>query len=446
MSDVVVLGAGLAGLSAARDLVAGGADVVVLEARSRVGGRVEQARAPDGGRPIQLGGELVGPIHMAYLELVDELGLSLQPTYTAAAGDTTYDLLEGVTRSYDFPFADTDERADFVRVQGLFVELAKTVDPSDPWRHVDARRLDDVSVGAWARSVGALPSTVRALQVASLSLSAGSSERMSLLSELRRSAVAPDPGFDAYYEQWESLQVTEGSAEVALSMEVALGERVRLEQEVSAVGVTAAGCTVTTVSGERFEAEAVVCALPVSVLGQVQIDGVDPERLASLRRQRHAHAAKLVTVYGRPVWADLGANGLAEGEHLLGSTWPQRDGVLSGLVPPERIAWLLATAEEERESVLHEELRRMYGDDAAQPVETHLRLWATDPYTRGYVTHWWPGDVLRVGPRHGTHAPPFYVCGSDQWVAGYMEGAVRTGRGAAAAALGAKESRWVHAS
>ena len=54
---------------------------------------------------------------------------------------------------------------------------------------------------------------------------------------------------------------------------------------------------------------------------------------------------------------------------------------------------------------------------------------ATDPYTRGYVTHWWPGDVMRVGPLHGTHDPPFYVCGSDQWVAGYMEGAVRTGRG-----------------
>jgi len=46
-----------------------------------------------------------------------------------------------------------------------------------------------------------------------------------------------------------------------------------------------------------------------------------------------------------------------------------------------------------------------------------------------------PGDVEAVGPLHGTHEPPFYVCGSDQWVAGYMEGAVRTGRAAAAAAL-----------
>lgn len=446
MNDVVVLGAGLAGLAAARDLASAGADVVVLEARDRVGGRVEQVAARDGGRPIQLGGELVGPVHTAYLELVDELGLSLEPTYTAAAGDTTYDLLEGVYRSDDYPFADAAERADYDRVQALFVQLAQTVDPTDPWSHPDARALDDASVGAWARQVGAMPSTVRALVVGSLSLAAGSYERISLLSELRRAVIAPNPSFDAYYEQWESLQVTEGSAEVALRMAAELGERVRLEEEVRSVSVAAGSCTVTVRSGEQLEAEVVVCALPVSVVRHVQIDGTDSERIASLRRQRHAHAAKLVTVYERSVWAGLGANGLMEGEHLLGSTWPQRDGVLSGLVPPERMAWLLATADEEQAPALYEELRRMYNDDAAAPLETYLRLWATDPFTLGYVTHWWPGDVMRVGPRHGTHAPPFYVCGSDQWVAGYMEGAVRTGRGAAAAALGAKESQWVHAS
>ncbi len=441
-----MLGAGLAGLAAARDLAAGGADVVVLEARDRVGGRVEQVAAHDGGRPLQLGGELVGPVHAAYLELVEELGLSLEPTYTAAAGDTTYDLFEGVSRSGGFPFADAMQQDDYARVQGLFVELALTVDPADPWAHPDAGRLDTASVGAWARSVNALPSTVRALEVGSLSLAAGSAERTSLLSELRKAAVAPDPGFDAYYEHWESLQVAEGSAEVALRMAVGLGERVRLGEDARSVGVSSTGCVVTTSSGERLEAEAVVCALPVSVLGQIRIEGVDPERLESLRRQRHAHAAKLVTAYERSVWADLGANGLSEGEHLLASTWPQRDGVLSGLVPPERIAWLLATADAEREPVLLDELRRMYGDEAAAPVQAFLRTWATDPHTRGYVTHWWPGDVLRVGPRHGTHAPPFYVCGSDQWVAGYMEGAVRTGRAAAAAALGAPESRWAYAS
>ena len=67
-----------------------------------------------------------------------------------------------------------------------------------------------------------------------------------------------------------------------------------------------------------------------------------------------------------------------------------------------------------------------------------MRAWGVDPFTQGYVTQWAPGDVMAVGPLHGTHEPPFYVAGSDQWVAGYMEGAVRTGRAAAAAALGAR--------
>ena len=64
------------------------------------------------------------------------------------------------------------------------------------------------------------------------------------------------------------------------------------------------------------------------------------------------------------------------------------------------------------------------------------RHWGTDPYTLGYVALWEPGDLTAVGPLHGTHEPPFYVAGSDHWSAGYMEGAVRTGRDAARAILG----------
>src|SRR6476660_3113379 len=84
--DVIVLGAGLAGLSASRDLAAAGTDVLVLEARDRVGGRVEQATLHDG-RLVQLGGEVVGRGHTSYLGLVAELGLTTVPSYVAEPGE-----------------------------------------------------------------------------------------------------------------------------------------------------------------------------------------------------------------------------------------------------------------------------------------------------------------------------------------------------------------------
>jgi monoamine oxidase len=87
-TDVVVVGAGLAGLSAARDLMNAGTGVVVLEARNRPGGRVEQTTLADG-RIVQLGGEVIGPFHEAYLGLAEELGLTIVPSFPQLPGEDT---------------------------------------------------------------------------------------------------------------------------------------------------------------------------------------------------------------------------------------------------------------------------------------------------------------------------------------------------------------------
>jgi monoamine oxidase len=193
---------------------------------------------------------------------------------------------------------------------------------------------------------------------------------------------------------------------------------------------------VTLADGEELRAEAVVCALPVGPLRDVAIAGVSDERLGSLHRQRQALAAKIVAAYREPVWRRAGASGLSGGEGMVGSTWPQSDHALSMLVGPERLAHFLAAPPERRRDEVLATLARLYGSPAAAPETLLERAWGVDPFTRGYVSQWAPGDLMAVGPLHGTHEPPFYVCGSDHWVAGYMEGAVRTGRAAAAAALG----------
>jgi monoamine oxidase len=432
--DVVVIGAGLAGLSAARDLARAGTDVVVLEARNRPGGRVEQTTLADG-RLVQLGGEVVGPFHEAYCGLVAELGLTLEPSFPQLPGEDTYVLTTGTVVGDGFPWMGEADRASYDAANEAFGRLAATVDPDDPWSHPDADRLDRLSVGDWLREIGATANAVRARDLAMLALSAESIERTSLLSDLRKEAAAGAEGFYDY-ETWECQRVAEGSATVALQMGEELGHRVRYATPVTRVEISRPVSSVTTATGERFDCDAVVSAVPVGPLRRIAIEGVSRERLDSLDRQRHALSAKVCFAYESSWWEAQGQNGTMYFETgVMGGTWLQREGILSALVPPERMGAFLATSPALVEGDLIVEMVEAMGDRAADPLAVFFRRWGADPWTEGYITSWRPGDVTAVGPLHGTHEPPFYVCGSDQWVCGYMEGAVRTGRGAARALL-----------
>ena len=205
--DVVVVGAGLAGLSAARDLVAGGTDVVVVEARGRAGGRVEQTRLPDG-RLVQLGGELVGDFHTAYRGLVDELGLTLVPGFGDEHGPGPARRSpcspRGAWSAASWPWFSDADRASYDAAEAEFAQArGRRSTPTIPGRTPMPIGSTGSRSAPGCAPVGATPNAVRARELAMLALSAESVERTSLLSDLRKEAAAGASGFYGY-AVWES--------------------------------------------------------------------------------------------------------------------------------------------------------------------------------------------------------------------------------------------------
>ena len=219
-------GQGLAGLSAARDLKRSGADVIVLEARDRVGWPRrggDAARRAQWSRPAARCSGRVTPPTASLSK--SSAWLSSRAT-SSDPGEISWGLVDGVYVGDEVPWMSEAERRDDERIGRAFVELAATVDPDDPWGHPDAARLDALSLAGWLREQDALPAVHRRHELASLSLACDSPERTSLLAELRKHAVLGGEGFYDL-ERWEGLRVAEGAAEVALAMAAELDTQIR---------------------------------------------------------------------------------------------------------------------------------------------------------------------------------------------------------------------------
>src|SRR5881394_2431170 len=148
-TDVVVVGAGLAGLAAARAVEAGGAHALVLEARDRVGGRVLNHDLSHG-EVVELGGEWIGPAQLSVNKLVAEFGLETFPTYNE--GENILDL-HGKVKRYtgEIPPLPKAALVDLAQSQLRFDRLAKRIPLEAPWAADRAERWDEETFATWVR-------------------------------------------------------------------------------------------------------------------------------------------------------------------------------------------------------------------------------------------------------------------------------------------------------
>ncbi len=448
--SVIVVGAGLAGLAAARILVAAGIDVTVVEARDRVGGRTESGVTADG-TPIELGGQWIGPTQNRMYELVDELGLETFPTYNT--GEMLLQLGGKQTRVASHrgatPKLNPFVLADLAQGLARFDRLARRVDLDRPWVGPRAEQLDGQTFETWIRRNLRTPLGREYFRVATEAVFSTQSSDLSMLHALfyARSGSGLETllGTDRGAQQ---DRIVGGSWQISERMAEPLGDRVHLGMAVRRIehDDTTAGVTVRTTStdgtdGPTFTADAVIVTLPPTLAGRIDYAPALPSWRDQLTQRLPAGSViKVYAVYDEPFWRRDGLNGQVGSDQgpvkvVFDNSPPDgTPGILVGFLEGnDGRRFARATLPERRDAVLGC-FARYFGDAALRPLEYIERDWMAEQYSRGcYGAHFTPGVWSGFGHALRTPVGRIHWAGAEcspVWN-GYMEGAVRSGEATA---------------
>lgn len=439
--DVVVVGAGIAGLVAACELTRAGHEVQVLEARDRVGGRLLNATLP-GGAPIEVGGQWVGPSQHQILALIGELGLQTFPTHVAGRHIAE---VGGARSDYSgrIPRLDPVTLADIAQTQWRLDRMAARIPLVDPWRAPGAERLDSQTFDTWLRRTARTPRGRAFFRLLTEAVFSTGPEDLSAL--WAGFYIGAAGGLDALIDTEGGAQqdrVVGGAQTIAIEMARELGDRVMLDSPVTAVDWDAAGARVRT-GDHVVSARHLVIAVPPPLASRIRYSpGLPGDRDQLIQRMPMGRVIKINVVYPEPFWRADGWSGQANSDtRPLGTVFDNTPHASpsDGAVPGVLVGFLegrhadrasRVTAADRRAQVL-EDLAGYFGPRALDPVDYIERDWAEEEYSRGcYGAFAAPGTLTRFGPHLRRPVGPIHWAGTEtatRW-AGYMDGAVESGR------------------
>ncbi|MCW2512392.1 MAG: monoamine oxidase [Mycobacterium sp.] len=448
---VVVVGAGLAGLTAAVDLAESGAEVTVLEARERVGGRMHGVPVTGGG-VADGGAAYLGVRHTELLSMIEEYGLDLAST--EMLGDSTFLVSDDRTTT-----ASRVPPLDAVALGDLFdqlEDLVAQVRPDAPWETPGAEALDRITAARWlAESVphpdaqtffplfigemmAADPAAISVLHMAFYLRSGGGIRYLN--------------AFEGGAQQW---RIDGGAHQLTRALAERLGDRVQLGQPVRAIDQDADGVVVHGVSSidgspTEFRADRVVVAIPPLLAQGIEFRPALPAPRATAATGRGC-AVKVHLSYPAPIWRRQGLSGWSVSAHgpLLStvddSPPDESVGVLTGFVTGAAASAFSALSSAEQRDAALAHVRRIF-PDLPEPTRCTVTDWLAEEYSRGcYAALFGPGDWSQLGPTMTTPHGRVHWAGTETSLEffGLMEGAIRSGRRAASELTNAAEAATV---
>ncbi|MFD9847485.1 flavin monoamine oxidase family protein [Streptomyces parvus] len=443
-ADVVVIGAGVSGLTAARRLAEAGRSVIVIEANDRVGGRTVNLDVGDG-VITEGGGQWVGPGQDRILALMDELGIETFKTYVE--GKSIY-RRQGKTKLYTgtIPPLSPVVLADYAQAQLRLERMAASVPLDAPWTAKNARKWDNTTFGHWL-DANTFTEEVRLLFTLAFSVTDGEDlHSTSLLVQLAR--IAGCGGIDHLVNITGGAQesrVVGGTQVISLRMAEQLGERVILGSPVSEIHQGDEGVLVRS---ERIDvrADRVIVAMAPADANRIRFMPDLPTRRAMLqRRWCNGTESKIFAVYDRPFWREHGFSGqavtdLPVANYVVDNSPPDGSvGILLTFVGTAGsgygLRWTDAILDdpEARKAAFLADLTTLFGPEAARPTAYLEQDWTHEPWIGGCVSSRPPGVLTQYTDADRQPVGRIHWAGTETAVLnqGYIDGAVSAGERAA---------------
>ena len=445
-ADVIVVGAGLSGLIAAREVLRAGHEPLVLEADDRVGGRI-LTEEPTPGVFLELGAQWIGDTHHRMEALAAELGIGLYQQFED--GDTSYEFGGRILRGEAFHAAHAEDVAQVERVLRELDVMAASVDVAAPWAAPRADEWDRISVGQWYDQQGLSPLGRELLEICTVGILAVPTVEVSLLG-LLVNVVTCGVTADLLSESEGGAQTKRfvgGTGQIPQRLADELGERVVLGSPVLTIDVGDGVVTVGCRGGLVAKGKQVIVALAPTLAGRIMYDPPLPGVRDQLtQRMPQASAHKSFVVYDEPFWRDEGLNA-----QLISDAGPARmsndscmpegtggPGIILAFLEGENARVQGRWPEEQRQAALRDELVRHFGPRAAKPELVVEGGWTDRQWTRGcYNANPGPCGWIHFGASLAEPIGPIKWAATETALAwsGYMEGAVDAGQRAAREAL-----------
>ncbi len=438
-ADVLVVGAGLAGLTAARNLVAAGYSVLVLEARDRVGGRMVNEDIGDG-KIVEMGGQWAGPTQDRLMALATEMEVASFRTYDTGQKVLHFNGKRG-TYTGAIPRINPLVLIEIARAQARLESLAKKVPTDAPWMAPGAQKLDGQTFETWIRRNTASRGARTLLALGIEAVFAAEPGDLSMLHVLFYTHSGGS--FQRLIDTTGGAQQDRfvgGSAVIAERAAIKLGDIVRLEAPVSKIEVTGDKVTATTPAGQ-FDARRIIVTVPPLLAGRIEYEPALPSWREQLtQRTPMGSVIKCQVIYDEPFWRKDGLSGQATGDGsgsrvVFDNSPPDgAPGVLLAFLEGDEARRLGREPLEVRRQAVLDSLVRYFGPRAGQPQDYRERDWQQEKWSGGcYGTLFGPNVWTRYGAALRLPVGPIRWAGTETspiW-AGYMDGAIRSGEEAA---------------